>query len=825
MNTYQEQKIVIEDIQQHLSEAEKKMTASPKEVFDEIEKLLQLNNASAPKNRKDKAQHIALRVRGLNNQAYCSLILCDYPLALQKLAVAKKDLDTLLNFIEKEQFIALQARNLEISGLTKWRMGNHEEALVELDEAIKNYDAIRKEKEYFNALNNKACVYASIGEYENAIELMLKAKEYFEKTDDNEKTATILHNISGLYYDTRQNENALQTISRAIEVLNEPNSPQMIEMLNGRGLMFLASKQLDEAKADFSRALELSRLYQWIGEQIRAIVGLGNVYCEKQQFDEALEAYQEALRLQLESKSESAIFDIYKGIAFIYEQKKNWSLAREWYEKMLSSAEHHSSYNASAHACEALSRCAEAQGDYKSALEFHKEYCRYTQILTEKKQNEFFLRSKAAFLAEKMKAESEELKALNERLFKAHDTLAAIISETELQKADLEFQYSRIRALLSVLPEGILIEDEHRKIHLVNQRLLDMFEIEGKPEDFISRSADRLRVLVRNKTVESEKAQKFFEQSFYERKTIAKKEVKQVSGKIYEFSFMPLFHHGKYRGSLWTFEDITLRKMQEREREITIERLNEANTKLQNANKLKNELLAIAVHDLKNPLNVIGGFSELIYLESSSETVKSYSEAINRSVKRMLLLVQDLLQSANSEKETMINFEPTNLNQIIHYVAANQEVLAKEKNIAIHLQEKDKCMVEAEPNKLYEVFENLISNAVKYSPSGKNITVTIEKLDLKKSMMRRESDAKYAKSGVAHITIKDEGLGMSEDDLKKLYQPFQKLSSKPTANEASTGLGLYIVKNLVEKHHGKIWAESEGKGKGTTFFVELPAIE
>lgn len=376
-----------------------------------------------------------------------------------------------------------------------------------------------------------------------------------------------------------------------------------------------------------------------------------------------------------------------------------------------------------------------------------------------------------------------------------------------------------------MLPEGILIEDEYRKTHIVNQRLLDMFEIKGKPEDFIAKSADRLRVLVRNKTVESEKAQKFFEQAYYEQKTIVRKEVRQVSGKIYEFSFMPLFHRGNYRGSLWTFEDITRRKMQEREREITIEQLNEANTKLQNANKLKSELLAIAVHDLKNPLNVIGGFSELICLENPSETVKSYSETISRSVKRMLSLVQDLLQSANSERETMMNCEPTNLNQIIHYVAANQEILAKEKNITIHLQEKDKCIVEAEPNKLYEVFENLISNAVKYSPNGKNVTITIEKLDLKKSMMRRESDAKYAKSGIAHIVVKDEGLGMSEDDLKKLYQPFQKLSSKPTADETSTGLGLYIVKNLVEKHHGKIWAESEGKGKGTTFFVELPAIE
>lgn len=91
--------------------------------------------------------------------------------------------------------------------------------------------------------------------------------------------------------------------------------------------------------------------------------------------------------------------------------------------------------------------------------------------------------------------------------------------------------------------------------------------------------------------------------------------------------------------------------------------------------------------------------------------------------------------------------------------------------------------------------------------------------------MRRKSDLERAKAGVARVVVKDEGQGLTNEDMEKLFQPFQKLSAKPTANEHSTGLGLYIVKNLVEKHHGRVWAESEGKGKGATFFLEFPAIE
>ncbi|MDX2130334.1 MAG: ATP-binding protein [Chloroherpetonaceae bacterium] len=111
---------------------------------------------------------------------------------------------------------------------------------------------------------------------------------------------------------------------------------------------------------------------------------------------------------------------------------------------------------------------------------------------------------------------------------------------------------------------------------------------------------------------------------------------------------------------------------------------------------------------------------------------------------------------------------------------------------------------------MQEVFDNLVSNAIKYSPKGRKIGVSCQKhsTDSMKECIR--------------IEIKDDGQGLTEEDKEKLFGKFQRLSAQPTGGESSTGLGLSIVKQIVEMHGAKVWAESEGKDKGATFIVELP---
>ncbi len=801
-----------------IGELERKALQNPKATHEELERIQH-------ETFTDDVEQSLARAIALEMQARCLNILNDNQRALEKLGEAKKVLNTLPQADKRVRFCL--GKKFEIKAIIKWITREIEEAHLAIDEALEIYNEIDDKKTYYNAFNTKACVFLTTNNYSKSIELLLQAADYFEKSGETYRLATILHNIGGIYYSSGEYELANKTILKALKTLGDETSPKALEMLNALGLINKGLRQISEAEAYFQKALLLSRKFDNVDNQVTALVGLADIHLEKQDADKALDNFMQAYELRKLGSARRSEMDILKGIAKVYFLKKEGQSAKIWYTKLLESAQNFNDNRYLADAYLGLCQCAEVEENFKTALEYHKHYLYYLEKQQEEKQNEKLITLKQTFSYEQAKKESESLEKLNQQLFKAHDTLSEIVSELEIQKADVELQYSRIKGLLSLLSEGILIEDENRVTHFVNQKLLDLFDISGTPQDFISKNANRLRVFVQRKVQNSKEERKFFEQCFFEKRQVIGREVKQISGKIYQFSFVPLFNKERYRGCLWIFEDITMVKNQEKERELTISKLNEANTKLTQANKLKSDLISIAVHDLKNPLNVIIGFSELIKIENNDlETVKLHVESIERSARRMLSLVQELLNSSASDRdETLLKLELTDINQIMRYVVANQLILAQEKNIDLQIKEKASCKVYAEANKLYEIFENLVSNAIKYSPQGKKVTVSIEKLQKEKSHLRRKSDSERIAAGIVCVSVKDEGQGLTEEDKQRLFQPFQKLSARPTGKEHSSGLGLYIVKNLVEKHYGKVWAESEGKGKGATFFVELPLAE
>ncbi|MFN3427735.1 MAG: 7TM diverse intracellular signaling domain-containing protein [Candidatus Thermochlorobacter sp.] len=237
----------------------------------------------------------------------------------------------------------------------------------------------------------------------------------------------------------------------------------------------------------------------------------------------------------------------------------------------------------------------------------------------------------------------------------------------------------------------------------------------------------------------------------------------------------------------------------------------------QKANAFKTELLGIAAHDLKNPLQSIMGFAELIREKAASDSnISQMAAAISASSKRMSKLITDLLQTAALDSgQLTLQKEKIALSQLLASVVENNRTSAACKQQTLELICTQNCILEVDVERMHEVLDNLISNAIKYSPQGKHIIVRSEV----KHYVEKGDTASFA---AVRIAIQDEGQGLSEEDMKKLFGRFQRLSARPTGNESSTGLGLSIVKQLVELHGGKVWAESEGRGKGTTFFVELP---
>ncbi|MGI8951693.1 MAG: GAF domain-containing sensor histidine kinase [Chitinophagaceae bacterium] len=227
------------------------------------------------------------------------------------------------------------------------------------------------------------------------------------------------------------------------------------------------------------------------------------------------------------------------------------------------------------------------------------------------------------------------------------------------------------------------------------------------------------------------------------------------------------------------------------------------------ANYHQNQLLNIAAHDLKNPLSTILLLAEIIKEEKTDpEAIEEMCEQIKKSVMKMTRLINDMLESARKEASRIqLHTSKLDFASLIERIVTTNRILATNKNQQLYLHIQNHPLVCADENKLTEIADNLINNAIKYSPQHKNITVIVKE-----------------KNNKAILEVQDEGPGLTEVDKENMFQHFTRLSAKPTNGESSTGLGLSIVKLLVEAHNGTVYAESEGENKGSKFIVELPAV-
>lgn len=216
------------------------------------------------------------------------------------------------------------------------------------------------------------------------------------------------------------------------------------------------------------------------------------------------------------------------------------------------------------------------------------------------------------------------------------------------------------------------------------------------------------------------------------------------------------------------------------------------------------DLMNIAMHEIKNPLASINLANDIIKKDPS--TSGRMTDMIKDSVKRIQAKLSDVLkQSEQEEMEIVLSIEEINLNEMFNRLLDNFELLAQRKQQLIELECEPLPVINADKAKISDILHNLLSNAIKYSYPGSTIKIIGRDM-----------------GNFIDIEVKDEGQGLSADEMDRLFTKFAKLSSKPTGKETSTGLGLSITKSFVELHKGTIRAVSPGKNKGTSFIVSLP---
>lgn len=237
------------------------------------------------------------------------------------------------------------------------------------------------------------------------------------------------------------------------------------------------------------------------------------------------------------------------------------------------------------------------------------------------------------------------------------------------------------------------------------------------------------------------------------------------------------------------------------------EKVEHANEALRQANQLKMELLSVAAHDLRNPLQAISGFAQILSASAAGDSsIAKKADVICRASEEMVHLINDLLESVQIESGTIeIERRLVDMGRVAQAVVAANTPAAERKNQQIVVECGDDCVVTGDENRLFEAMENLLSNAIKYSPRGKPVRVTV-----------------CAVGPEVRFAVKDEGPGLTVGDKQRVFGRFQRLSARPTGGESSTGLGLSIVKQFIEMQGGRIWVESE-PGKGSTFTFAMPA--
>ena len=236
------------------------------------------------------------------------------------------------------------------------------------------------------------------------------------------------------------------------------------------------------------------------------------------------------------------------------------------------------------------------------------------------------------------------------------------------------------------------------------------------------------------------------------------------------------------------------------------------NIELERLNELKNEFIGMAAHDLRNPLQVIQGYSVMLLNKRFGELnaeQQQFISVIRRNSDFMVKLITDLLYISKIDAGKLrLELQETDLINLLQRNIELNRLLLEQKQIRILFSADDDFpTVIVDPAKIEQVLNNLISNAGKFSAPGTTVEVRAHKGDTE-----------------VVISVKDEGPGIPANEMDRLFIPFENLSAKSTRGEQSTGLGLAIVKRVVEGHKGRIWVQSE-VGVGSTFSFSLPLTQ
>jgi PAS domain S-box-containing protein len=285
--------------------------------------------------------------------------------------------------------------------------------------------------------------------------------------------------------------------------------------------------------------------------------------------------------------------------------------------------------------------------------------------------------------------------------------------------------------------------------------------------------------------------------------------IQTVEGRIYDNIYSAVWGpKNEYLGVVVVSQEVTGRKRAEDELKEAMKKLQVANEELKRLDKLKDDFLSNVSHELKTPMISVMGYLGMMLKEKVGSLTEQQKKFLDMSYKNLLKLekrIDDLLDLAElGIQKNNWTFEPINLSKVVEFSCSTVEPLAQEHQIQLEVQvPQDPILVSGVEDKLNQLFDNLLTNAIKYNRRGGKIGVTLSQ------------DAQFAVT-----RIEDTGIGISHQSLKEVFTRHFQEKKKPLGDVKGLGIGLSLVQEIVKLHEGEVHLESE-IGKGSIFIVKL----
>lgn len=618
---------------------------------------------------------------------------------------------------------------------------------------------------YFQLTHNlegEADVYSNLGlsfhvsgEYGKANEYYTKALKIRLTINDMEGLQVTYNNLGILYKDTGLLEKSLEYYMEALFLSQRKSKmKQLTELYANIGEVYFELEEYESAIENYENALVLFEKQNDIRGMAYTYIGIGEVKLNQGHLEEALNNYFSSLQLCDSLGDKIGIAENHRKIGEVYIQQGKYQAAISQFEESL-----------------VISHII---NDKVGKIESY-NYLGTINIRLNRPGIAISLLQKSVNLAEK----SKNLDALRDAL--------KSLSEAYYATQNLERAYESKAAYSNVIHE-LFNQEKAQSL----SRLQTLYEFDQQERE------------IKELTIQQE---------------LNAAKLREDQLKIYVLLFVAIIIaiflivlYRNYLSKKKNNEILYIRSEQISRQKEQIENQNtelaEKNHRLKDLNEEKNYLMGVVAHDLKNPLSQIKGLVGIIQQEKDhlTDTQQKFLGMIEGSVDRLTNMIHRILDVKAVESATLnLDLEKINIIHLLDETVNEYELRAKKKSINLHFPDlQEHFMVKVDQEYTRQVFDNLISNALKFSPKERNIYVDI---------------IEHGKQKVK-VGIRDEGPGISEEDQKKLFGKYQKLSARPTDGESSSGLGLSIVKKYVEAMDGKAWCESE-LGKGTIFWVEF----